>query len=310
MSRGAFFRTHSRATVLLTIFAAGCSAGAVEPTPADHSGAAITTRQASQVGGGVLAGYVHTSAKSKFALGSTEYSRSESGLTRTVGRFGAFATHPATGMVTAMSNADSPARGRPPLTGDVQAHNGAVRSYFVTAGLPIAQIESVREQVVMGGGGRDVGADPSPGSLGGARLEGIFSTVFRRTPGGVPVVDSYAWARINVDGDVTMESVYWPELAESVVADADAFSAVLGDAGARAQFLARLAQHPREIREDYSRGQLKVHHSPGTWAGAFEARAVYDIADGDRIAHFDLSGQRVHFRHESAPLPGAAMVKP
>jgi hypothetical protein len=64
-----------------------------------------------------------------------------------IGDQGVFATR-STGMVTALTNADSTARKGTPI-GDDASHNDAVRQYFVQAGLPADQIDSVEDREVV-----------------------------------------------------------------------------------------------------------------------------------------------------------------
>ena len=81
-------------------------------------------------------------------------------------------------------------------------------AYFKAAGLPPEQIGGVHVNTLMAGGGM-VGARSSD------RLVGYYSVV-ERVVDGMPVGDSYAWARFNIDDDVVEEEVFWPELPSEV----------------------------------------------------------------------------------------------
>lgn len=249
-----------------------------------------------------LASYRHTASVSRFAVGRTNEYRTEFGMQRVVGSMGVFAINEKTGMTLGIPNATAPTRARPPFSQDAARHNDEVRAYFLKAGLPPSQIARVSEQVAMQGGGRDTGEEFNP-SL--AQVDAYFSTVFRQAPNGVPLPDSYAWARINLDGDVVMESVYWPEIPAQVLANAETLRATLEDATKRAAFINKL---PHDADSEPAAGQVAIRHTSGSWDGAFEVRASYDVRVGTRIIHYDVNGSRFDLVEEKEGAWGSPQV--
>ena len=194
-------------------------------------------------------------------------------------------------MTTASANADAPARQRPVLSRDAALHNIAVRNYFVQAGLPEAQIASVTEQAVMENGGRE--GEPTNPSM--AIFDYWFSTVNRQSPSGVPIVDSFAWARLNADGDSVFEAVYWPSLSSTVLAEADALQKLISDPNSKPAYLAKLAA---DTNADLEHGRVVIRHTPGVWSGAFAERASFDVPTANKVVHFDISGARFELPSE------------
>ena len=271
-----------------SIASVGCSSRAspheLPPTEQNGKAASLPNRLTeSLMAPSALAAYQHLSSASRFALGGSPVQRTESGMSKLAGSQGVFATVLATGMSLGVSNANSPARARPPLSTDPAVHNAAVRSYFVQAGVPVAQILRVSVQAAMHQAGQEGPATTSVHPL----LDFYFSTLFRQTPGGVPIVDSYAWARINADNDVVMESVYWPAISAAVVLEAEALSQALGAPSSRAAYLAKL---PQDAAGESGKGSVVIHHTSGAWPNGLAAHAVYDVRAGSRTIHYDSSG--------------------
>ncbi len=161
---------------------------------------------------------------------------------------------------------------------------------------------------------------------------GLFCPLHRGGPGGyqsvrerriedVPVVDSVAWARVNEQGQVGGEWVYWPAIPPEVIADARRLKEQLSRDSAKGAFLARL---PVNVQA----GQVVIRHSSAIATGPFEAFASYDVVerrlapepatrersiDTSRAAsvvrHFDVDGNERTLPHErrnlGADYPGA-----
>jgi hypothetical protein len=240
-------------------------------------------------------GFTFQIAASKFSPGSSWIQKSEVGMLKLVGDQGVFATNP-TGMVLAISNAAAAVRKRGgPLPGGAAAHDQAVRDYFVSAGLPQDQIDAVEAYPVLG-------AEIPPASLPVARSPAgtpLFNySMIRRQIAGIPVPDSYAWARINQDAAVVCESVYWPQIPQSEIAKAQSLAQSMSNADSAAIYLAKLPSKRQ--------GKVVIRHTPGEWNQGFVALAAYDVEDGSsnsrRIIHFDSDGVRRDLPHE---LPGA-----
>jgi len=245
--------------LLTAIVVAGLELNCSSPPPTEHVQAAVQSTLPVPAGG--AAAYNHTLEHSRFAIGSGTTVKDEFGMHKIVGDQGVFATR-ISGMVTALTNADSAARKGTPI-GDDASHNDAVRQYFVLAGLPEDQIESVQDFEV-------VSAPAAPGDPAPKRAVQFRYSMIKRQVQGISVPDSFAWARMNVDGTVVEEQVYWPMVPQSVVDAATAFSSHLADKATLASFEAQLVQY------DSDKGVV-IRHSPGEWDRAFVVGAYYDV---------------------------------
>lgn len=249
--------------------------------------------------GPVRAGYVHALQRSRFSIGGQGASRVEHGMEKAVGDQGVFATL-RSGMTLGIPNADAAVRSKPPFPGGADAHNKAVRSYLVSAGIPADQILEVVPFAAMHSEGEVTkGLD---GAVANAKL-GYYFSVIRRQLDGIPVVDSLAWARLDADGDVVMESVYWPEIPEAVIAQARRAQAKLADHAVRASLLAKVP--------GADEASLVIHHTPGFHDGTFEAVAVYDVpGSGGKVHHFDPGGNAVMLAEDRADTWGPMRSTP
>lgn len=256
----------------------------------------VASSAVSAPSGAAFRGFVHGFSNSRFLPGAGAVQKSEAGFAKLVGPDGTFATDPRTGFVVAIANASSIARTKARLPGGPSEHNAFVRSYFVGAGLPNEQIASVNVNSRMTATGFGVPAQGLPPA--GTLL--FYYSIVKRKYGGVPVPDSFAWAHVNVDGEVVSESVYWPEIPAGVLADADAFAAVLNDVGQRATFNGKL---PAEFRD--RSGELVIRHTPGPWTGAFEAVASFDVVHigQKRMKHFAKDGTEIVLSSERSLPP-------
>jgi len=263
----------------------GCTTG----DDSDSHRAELTTA------GPVRAGYTHALERSRFSIGGKPASLAEFGMQKAVGDQGVFAVL-ATGMTLGIPNADAAVRTRPPFAGGADAQNKAVRSYFVSAGIPDDQIAEVVPFAAMHSEGEV--AKGLGGAMTGAKL-GYYFSVIRRQIDGIPVADSLAWARLDADGDVVMESVYWPAIPESVIAQARDAQTQLADRSLQTALVAKVP--------GASAPSLVIHHTPGFYSGAFEAVATYDL-DGSsgKVHHFDATGAAVTLAEDRADAFGAA----
>ena len=245
------------------------------------------------------AAFVHRLSASRFSVGSGHTQIDAGIMHKFVGDQGVFATFPS-GMILATSNASAQVRQHGgPLPGGSAAHNQAVRDYFVGAGLPANQIQSVDIFPVVGSlaSTNSSGPTPDPTLL-------YYNSFIRRQIAGISVADSYAWARINQDGVVINESVYWPNISDSAIAQAKSFAALLADDASAAAYSAKLPSKKR--------GKLVIHHTPGEWPGIFAAAAVYDVPDDNidfvGIIHFDANGVQAVLPHEAKGAWGPTPV--
>lgn len=214
-------------------------------------------------------------------------------MVKLVGPWGVFATHAKTGMVLALPNADAPSRTAPPFPGGAEAQNVAVKTYFLSAGLPADQVQGVRTMSLMTASG--FGASEEPPTFQPVTSDSVIS----RQYAGIAIADSYAWARLNSNSDVVTESVYWPEIPSTILNEATAFAKNLSDAAWQKAFLAKLPPP--------ANGQLVIHHTPGTWNGAFSAAVSYDVpAGGGRLLHFSQVGVAFSLPEEQPGAWGSA----
>ena len=123
-------------------------------------------------------------------------------------------------------------------------------------------------------------------------------SMLKRSIRGILVPDSFAWARMNVDGTVVEEQVYWPPIPQSVIDAALEFSTRLKDKMTRSAFEGQLPPHREAL-------DVVVRHSPGEWDGPFFVNAYFDILPRQSfpaVLHVTQSGAIVKLPFEE---PGA-----
>lgn len=283
------------ATIAVVLGAsANCNSASPSPEASQNTAALLQAGSVSSSGDAAAAGFQHSLHLSRFAPGASAAQKDEFGMHKIVGDQGVFATR-ASGMVTAISNATADVRRRTPIS-DNPSHNTAVQQYFLAAGLPSDQIASVQDFEVVSA------PASSPKNAAATRTVQFRYSMIKRQIQGIPVPDSFAWARMNDDGSVVEEKVYWPSIPQSVVLKAVAFSSHLADKANLTAFESALPAHKD------TRG-LAIHHSPGEWDGPFTADAYYDVIEDraslPRVLHADPSGAVVTLRHEQKGAWGA-----
>jgi hypothetical protein len=290
----------SFAVVMAMAISYGCGTNPEEVSGSAPSRVKVSTRLPTPSSSS-LPGYAHLLSNSHFAMGTSPVARTEYGMDKIVGSEGTFATFPITQMVLAVPNADAPSKQVARYPGAGSDHNAAVLAYFVGAGLPQNQVGPIEVH------SRVRGSIQTSGSLSTSTPELVaYTSYVTRQVGGVQIADSYAWARLNANGDVVTESVYWPEIQGSVVDDATAFSAVLADPAATASFYASL---PSDVLA--KTGTLYVHHTPGNWNGAFEAVTTFDMVEpSGRVRHFTQAATEYQLASEAPNAYGPATNTP
>lgn len=256
----------------------GCAPDVKEPSSTRLEYA----RQASMAGD-VVVGYRHNFSVSRFAIGNIIASQDDGTTSKVVGDEGVFATDSRTGFVGALTNAISTAAAKAPLMG-AEVHNDAVKSYFVGCGLPEDQIADV---VAHGFSHTDID-DRSKYVADG------YSTVLSRSIEGFPVRESFAWARMNADREVIAESVYWPDVPLSTVAEAKDLAVA-----------SKEASYAAAVGADTSSGLVAIHHSR-SYASSVAFTATYDIPGGGGMRHgrhFDRNGAEVTLPPDVPPVP-------
>lgn len=166
-----------------------------------------------------------------------------------------------------------------------------VKDYFIGAGLPADQVADVQTMYFASGSGC-IGEPAAPPTL-----ESINS-LLTRAIGGVPVIESIAWAKFTTTGDVDMESVFWPPIDATVASNAAAFAATLADPTQHAAFLAKL---PGTI---YKERGVVIHHTDPSIHAAPTAYVSFDAQTGSQLSaamrHFDMNGVEFHLPQEQA----------
>ena len=166
---------------------------------------------ATDEGGAV--GYQHSLERSRFVPGAELRRVEEHGFWKVVGPDGVFATDLHNGLVVA-SQSGGTNKGEA-KAGDVvvkagyvmdpDKHNQQVVDYFLTAGVPKEQIGGVHATTYLSASGSLKDTRPAPVKVDG------YASVLERKIEKFPVVDSVGWARMNEQGKVVSEWVYWPQ---------------------------------------------------------------------------------------------------
>jgi len=213
---------------------------------------------------GGIAGYQHGTDRSRFMVGDNPHDVAELGYIKRVGSEGTLSVLASNGSVTGIPNAQGRALQLPPYGTTQQDHDRFVRDYFERSGIPATQIKAIRTATLLeaSGSSDDV-------STGRPKVTAYYS-VIERAVEGVPVPDSFAWARINRDGQVVAEAVYWPALPAGVLAQARRMSQ--GDALPRAE--QAMKARPGEVLVDH---QVTIRHTSAAHEKSFAAHASIDV---------------------------------
>lgn len=252
----------------LAVFAASLSALASTPAGCSSGGdraSGVTSSvggDASCTPGQALTGASYDITRSRFAFGSKPVALDAGPLVRWTGSDGVVAIW-TDGSEMASMNAGAPEADLPDWSSDGNALAAHVTAYFVSMGVATCQISGT-DGTYSGGGG---------GSVEGGAMFTVASQTnvgLVRSIGGVPVVNSIAFARFDKDDQTTFETFYWPTIPAEVVTAARAFHDKLAAAGALAAYKAKL---PADAQGD---GQVVIHHRVGGSSLPFTAVATYD----------------------------------
>lgn len=216
--------------------------------------------------GGVV-GYQHGFQRSRFIVGADPRAMSEFGFVKVVGSEGTFAVDTTNGAVIAIPNARSAEQQKAVwYTRGAEKHNQQVLDYFVAAGIPQDQIGAVQATTSLyASGGAEESAAVQPNIAG-------WQSILQRVIDAVPVVDSIVWARMNEEGKVISEWVYWPPIPVKAIDEARQLRAKLSQESERAVSLSRI---PRDLPP----GKVVIRHSSATADGPFEVFASYDVVE-------------------------------
>lgn len=251
----------------------------------DDSATGITT--ASCVGLGPLAGAVYDVSKSRFAFGSTPAREDSAGMTRFVGDHGVVAIFTC-GAATGLMNADAPELARPDWSTDTNLLIIHTLDYFAALGVEGCQVART---------------DVHPEVATGQATQ--VSIALSRAVDGIPVAESSAYARFDVDDQTTSEGLYWPAIPAETVAAAKALRDQLADPGALAAYRAKLPAVAQGA------GVVTIHHTSGSFGcdAPITAMATYDVGYGNAdgggggTLSFDASGVSVATSQSVAYAP-------
>lgn len=270
------------------------SACSVVPEPTQQSLRASQPLAATAVAA-VIPGYQHTLAQSRFRIGTpVAVDENDAHIERWRGPFGAFAVDPSNFAAMGIPDADAPVG---PYGLSESAHNALVLAYFENAGIPANQIAGVHATSTMTGGGS--ASDPSS-SMPTANVS--FNTVLSRSINGIPVVDSVAWAKMNTNGDVDMETVFWPDIDATVAAGAAALAAQLADPTRVAHYKSTIGAASTDT------GGVAIRHSTYTVHQPVTCYVSYDVVlAGSALPrttrHFDVNGVEFRLPQEMVSVP-------
>lgn len=265
----------------------GCAA-TPEPEDQERPASASAAQRASG-----LQEYRHTADRSRMQTGPNAVSSLEDGHQKVVGDWGTLAINQKNGHSQGVPNADAAMLARAPFGSNLAQHNDHVKDMFIAAGVPAGEIGSVQGSTGGGWGGR-AGEPPQP--IGNP----WYTSTLTRVADGIPIAESFAWARINDRDAVVSEAVYWPAIPQTVIDQARTLKAKLDVPATRKAFVDGLRVADRSSALV---GRVAIRHSSAVFDGAFEARAVYDISVRDEAGasytqHFDASGAEVRLPQE------------
>jgi hypothetical protein len=214
---------------------------------------------------GGAAGYQHGVRGSRLDLGGRARRVVERGYVREVGREATLAVNLKNGSAFGVPNANARSQHSGPYGASPEAHEASVRDYFVYLGLPAEQILRVRTLTQLEAHGRGDETRTVPLVLA------AYYSVIDRGVQGIPVPDSFAWARVDTEGKVIAEGIYWPALSPAVVAGALKLRDAVADPQRQAALEAKI---PLRIRDH----GVAIRHSSAYVETPFEAFPSYDVA--------------------------------
>lgn len=147
--------------------------------------------------------------------------------------------------------------------GTSEEHRKLATDYFLGLGMPADQVARVQTGAVQ----RQTGT-AAAGVLGAPETRAQI-TGFSRAIDGVTIFESFAWVNIDPNG-VVGESIWWPPIAASALAEATKLKAVLADPQQRGTFVKAVPDAADSTVE------VVIHHAHYL-APAFWVRATIDV---------------------------------
>jgi hypothetical protein len=246
-----------------------------------------TSRSAASAGtcspSSLLSGASYDITKSRFAFGSMPSAQDAAKLLRWVGSDGVVAIF-SDGSELGSMNANAPESNLPDWSADSAKLSAHASDYWVSMGVASCQITDTGINGSGGGGGSIEG--------GVTFTAGPSTVTLARGIDGIPVVDSLAAARFDVNDQTTFEAFYWPEIPANVMSAAVAFKNQLADPNALAAYKTMLQADAQ------GQGRVVIHHTHAGSLSSFQTAATYDVIqtaplnDGADL-NFDQNGNPV-----------------
>jgi hypothetical protein len=233
--------------------------------------------------GSPLKGASYDITQSRFAFGSAPSAQDAGSLVRWVGADGVVGIF-SDGFELGSMNAGAPESNLPDWSTDSAQLSAHASDYWVSMGVASCQIAGTGINGSVGGGGSVDG--------GFIVTTGSRTVMLARGIDGIPVVESLAVARFDVNDQTTQEFFYWPEIPANVVSAAVSFKNQLGDPSALAAYKTKL---PADAQ---GQGRVVIHHTSGGSRSPFQTAATYDVIqttpqnDGGDL-NFDENGNPV-----------------
>ncbi len=250
--------------------------------------------------GPMVRGYAHQKEASLFRLGSGVTYLSKQNLSRSIGSEGVFVVHELNGMSMAVPNASAHVLTLPSMFDNAEAHNQHTLTYFQNAGIPKDQISGVETSYEGVGGGslNEVHETNAP-------IMTAHYSILRRSIDGIPVPDSFAFARFANDGSIVTEGVHWPAVPQKAVDEAKLMATAMKD-----------PQQASAMRAKLPAGQVQVsiRHTSFVESLKTSAYASYEVMVSDKTTavhhrHFDLNGAEFKLTEQAAVAPASFLQK-
>ncbi len=246
--------TRILSVVTASLWLSGCATSARVPDP--PSGVVASE--------GGIAGYQHGVDRSLYSVGAHAHRKSEHGYTKVLGDEGTLAIDQVNGSTYGVPTATAQVQKRGPYGKTPADHDAFVRAYFVKCGIPVEQIGASQGRTLIEVTGRSDEQERTVPKVTG------YYTVLQRVVEGIPVMDSFAWARVNVAGDIVEEAVYWPAISADVVGSLHRLREATSDRKLQHELAERVAAKSSSAR-------LAIHHSAASSHDLFEAFASVDV---------------------------------
>lgn len=213
---------------------------------------------------GGVNGYQHGVEGSLFEIGAHSKRIQQFGYVKHIGDEGVVAINLSNGSAFAIPNSNAPGLRSAPFGKSPGDHDGFVKAYFIKLGLPADQVARVRTMTMLEANGR------SDETKSTAPAVTAYYSVLERAVEGISVPDSFAWARVNAEGRVVGEGVYWPPLSGEVMAGARRLRDTLADPSRRSALASRIGGSGSE-------STVAIRHASAWIASSFEAFPCLDV---------------------------------